>query len=137
MSTGLRRYIALFLSFWIALTSVGVSLDVHYCNGEIYSLGLNSAADKCSGFVSSYPFETSKSINKSPCCGQFIAHIQNDIESANEEVAFQLEMPSYVFQYAVHGLEGLLGKVLFQTTKRYLPPEREVDLLLRFSVLRI
>jgi hypothetical protein len=118
------------------VTSVGVSIDVHFCKGEIYSLGINSSADLCAGFYAQNDLEGNTIIKKSPCCDQFSAYFQSDIDSNSDDVAIQHSIGSeaIVSQFAVE-LPRFTQPI--QLCHFYNPPEYPEDILTLFSVFRI
>lgn len=118
------------------VTSIGATVDVHFCRGEIYSLGINAEADKCEGFNAISVDDEEESICKSPCCDQFTAYFQSDVESANDAIAFQYASYSFMVPF-IHVLDIMKRKDPKQLCRIHLPPEREEDILTLFSILRI
>ena len=130
------KRIALFMSSWLMVTSVGATIDVHFCRGEIYSLGINAEADKCEGFDANSVDDKEESICKSPCCDQFTAYFQSDVESHNDAIAFQFSSFSCSVPF-IHVLDITKRKGPIQLCRIHLPPDCGDDILTLFSVLRI
>lgn len=136
MHTTLICRLSLVMAFWLMVTSVGASIDVHFCNGEIYSIGVNAEADKCDGFTSDKGSESHDSLQKSPCCDQFSAYFQSDVDSANDDVAIQYSIDSFVIPFQ-HEIDIPNCVEPIQLCEYYTPPEQDEDILTLFSVLRI
>ena len=130
------RRLSLILASWLMVTSVGASIDVHFCKGEIYSIGINAEADKCAGFDSESIQDGADSIENPPCCDQFSAYFQSDVDSGNDDVAIQYSFDTFLipFQHEVR-----IPKCVepIQLCDFYHPPEYEEDFLTLFSVFRI
>jgi hypothetical protein len=118
------------------VTSVGASIDVHFCNGEIYSLAVNANAEKCAGFESQDHQKDQFSIDRPHCCDDFTAYFQSDVDSGNDEVSIQYSLDATVipFQHEVR-IPNCVAPM--QLCHFYNPPEYEEDLLTLFSVFRI
>jgi hypothetical protein len=136
MHSTLVRRLSFFLASWLMVTSVGASIDVHFCKGEIYSIGINAEADKCAGFENENSQKDHSSLQQSPCCDQFSAYFQSDVDSGNDDVAIQYSIDSFVipFQHEVQ-IPNCVEPI--QLCHFYHPPEYEEDLLTLFSVFRI
>jgi len=130
------RAFALFMSTWLMVTSVGASIDVHFCNGEIYSVGINADADKCAEFTSDTGSESHDSFQKSPCCDQFSAYFQSDVDSGSDDVAIQYSIDSFVIPFQ-HEVDIPNSVEPIELCEFYTPPEQDEDILTLFSVLRI
>lgn len=130
------RRISLILASWLMVTSVGASIDVHFCKGEIYSIGVNASADVC--YENGYDNETERKagIANSPCCDQFSAYFQSDVDSANDVVAIQYSFHSFIlpFQHEVR-IPNCVEPI--QLCHFYHPPEYEADFQTLYSVFRI
>ncbi len=118
------------------VTSIGASIDVHFCNGQIYSIGINASADLCEGFFTQNDLEGIASIEKSICCAQFLAHFQSDVDSTNDKVAihYSIDTEAIPFQQEI-SIPNASHSI--QLSHCYNPPEYEKDILTLFSVLRI
>ncbi len=57
-------------SIFVLLTTVGLSLNFHYCQGNIKSIGIYASAEKCSGEmeVTKCGNHSDDGISKTPCC---------------------------------------------------------------------
>ena len=118
------------------VTSVGASIDVHFCNGEIYSIGVDAPADKCLGYAVNGVDDTEQNVHRSPCCDQFSAYFQSDVDSGNDAVAIQYSLDSFVIPFQ-HEAQIPNCVEPIQLCHFYTPPEYEEDLLTLFSVFRI
>lgn len=77
----------LFQSLIIALSSIGLSLNVHYCQGNIKSIGIYAPAEKCSGEmdITKCSNHLGEGFTKTPCCSnkQHSYQIGNADNSSN------------------------------------------------------
>ncbi|NND77006.1 MAG: hypothetical protein HKN39_02340 [Flavobacteriales bacterium] len=124
------------LASWLMVTSVGASIDVHFCNGEIYSIGINAEADRCGGFEKNNSQNSHSTIGLSSCCDQFLAYFQSDVESGNDKFSIQYLIGPFVF---LDQSEFIISKYIdpVQFYQVYSPPLYEEDKCVLFSVFRI
>ena len=80
MSLKVKRISCAFLAVWLLVSSVGLALDVHFCNGNIFSIGINASAISCSMSDDSES-PTTKTIKKKSCCDQERAYCQKGVDS--------------------------------------------------------
>lgn len=131
------KNIALFLSTWIFVTSIGLSIDVHFCNGNVYSVGINANADKCSQFVDDSDDCTGSTIKGRSCCDHTSSYFHNDIDCTVADVAIQHDFSSVlVSNCAVQEFHEYCFSPL-KINEHYGPPDIKKNILLSISVLRI
>jgi len=74
-------------SLLLLLSSIGFSLDIHYCQGTIESIGIYASAEKCSGEmeVTKCGNHSDDGISKTPCCSneQFFYQTGNAYNTSN------------------------------------------------------
>ena len=57
-------------SLLLLFSSIGLSLDIHYCQGNIKSIGVYASAEKCTGEmeVTKCSNHSDDGISRTPCC---------------------------------------------------------------------
>jgi hypothetical protein len=69
------------------MSSIGISLDIHFCRGNIKSIGVFAAAEKCSEEVeiTSCDNHSDSDFSKTPCCSneQFFYQAGNAEKPSN------------------------------------------------------
>ena len=58
------------LSLLVMLSSIGLSLDIHFCQGNIKSIGVFAAAEKCGEEleITKCDNHSNSDISRTPCC---------------------------------------------------------------------
>jgi len=124
------------MASWLMVTSVGASVDVHFCAGEIFSIGIDARADKCSEFEEDFQQNRRSAIACSSCCNQFSAYFQFDIDIGNDDVAIQYSIDFFVIPVQ-HNVKIPIIDLPIHLCQLYNPPQYEEDHLTLFSILRI
>ncbi|MDX1683816.1 MAG: hypothetical protein R3275_01205 [Saprospiraceae bacterium] len=75
------------MAFWIGITSMGLSIDLHYCSGELKSVAVIGKAKNCHELAkkahckhhhSAQIIEKSCDGDKKNCCSNESLYLQND-----------------------------------------------------------
>ena len=110
------RVTALILAFLMFFTSVGFSVDMHYCQGNLKSFSLLGKAKNCHEMAKGMancphhqkmaekePLNPGCSLDKKDCCQNKLQHFQSDedqkMQSANFELNLQLQ--SFIVAFTV------------------------------------
>ena len=123
------------LATWILCTAIGVSIDLHFCKGELFSIGFNASAEICLNGERSGESQ-SEGLKKRSCCDSALSYFQND--SDYKQIDFSISFPQCIDkQLATY--DGVYNYPNVKTAFNYLrpPPDRQLDLLALYSVLRI
>lgn len=109
------KTVSLFLSFWMLLASSGLSIDFHYCEGELVDWSLFDAHSGCDhekkeiiqeSCCESSPImechdQSREQIKKENCCSSDEAHV--NIEAQFNLVAQEVEftIPQLIYSYSI------------------------------------
>ncbi|HHS95634.1 MAG TPA: hypothetical protein ENJ45_03520 [Phaeodactylibacter sp.] len=91
------RIIALFMAVLMFVTSVGFTVDIHYCSGEFKSFSLTGRAKSCHESQKSIcphhqkmmAEKGAQAINTNSCCSNKLVHIQSDQDKDLAPQAFK------------------------------------------------
>ncbi len=104
------RFVALFMASLMLLTSVGFTLDMHYCQDQLRSTSLFGKADSCYEMAGINPVEKcsfnqmkeeqheGQSINKKDCCHNKTLHFQSD-QNQEAKAIVDFEIASQTQQF--------------------------------------
>lgn len=109
------KTVSLFLSFWMLLASSGLSIDFHYCEGELVDWSLFDNHSECdhvkkeviqescceSTSTIEYHDQSTEQIKKENCCSSGEAHV--NIEAQFNLVAQEVEftIPQLIYSYSI------------------------------------
>lgn len=146
------RLIALAMAFLMFFTSVGFTIDLHYCRGELKTFSLIGKAKSCHEIgkgMKNCPHhnkmmkkEQSKenSIAQKGCCSNRTLHFQADYDQqtqVNNAVVNTLEFQSFVVAFVQIFLNSPVLEIENLTYKYYKPPliARDIYVLLETYLL--
>ena len=139
----IKRLFSATLAFIVLVTSVGIALDFHMCQGELKSIGVFEEAIACSNMEFNSSCDSpSKSQNDAlspePCCknSQFFSKL--NIEKS-EQAVFELKHQNLLalnFESRVDG-NVFLSKIAFQAIPLFRPPPIEKDFSTLFQTFLI
>ena len=103
---------SLFLSFWMLMASTGISVNFHYCEGEIVNWSVLNSADECdhkqavkscceTEVVKECHNPSEPSIEKTDCCSsdQASFELETEFNLSGSEVTFTLPQLLILSQY--------------------------------------
>lgn len=137
---------AIFLTVLILISSIGGSVDVHYCQGQIKSIAFFGKAKSCHDNEIKQTCHHSKKSDKSNnsnkkenCCHNDKHTIEkSNLDAPNPEFSnldnFQLK---FVATYFVSLSERYHNKIVLNNYREYKPPLVESDILVFYQVFRI
>lgn len=90
------KHVSILMVFVLLISSVGVFLDVHYCQGDIQAIGFYSDAPNCyDGFLLEANTEIGSNTVSSSCCKDEFIYGKVNVES-KEEVKLKLQRVALV-----------------------------------------
>lgn len=109
------RFIAFSLAFVMLITSVGFTVDMHYCQGQLKSFSFFGKAKSCHDMTDAAQMiscphhkkmmkeDESCSLDKKDCCENQIHHIQADQDQAVQTFDFVVnkQLQQFVIAYVV------------------------------------
>ena len=127
---------SLFLATWILLSSIGLSIDVHFCNGKIFSIGLNAAALSCQNSVTESD-QPENAVQKKSCCDYESSYCQKGMDSLSQDMTLDFKWECIAeFPISQFDLEQI-SRENFPTKNSSPPDERSVDRGILFSIFKV
>ncbi|CAH0999209.1 hypothetical protein LEM8419_00506 [Neolewinella maritima] len=135
----MHRVVSLFLALLLFVGSVGVTVNRHFCMGELRSVALFAAAEVCHEDAAA-PACPLHAAAKKDCCNNEHELVKSDIDQQVVDAgdlptppAFAPSLPpAPTPSYTLH-LRARANK----TFENYRPPPRLIDVPRRFQVFRI
>jgi hypothetical protein len=125
-----------FLASWILLSSIGMSIDVHFCNGQIFSIGLNAAASNCQGSDADSD-QPEHAVQKKSCCDYESSYCQKGIDSLSQHMTLDFKWEC-IAEFPFNQLEvEQISSNIFPAKNSSPPDERSVDRGILFSIFRV
>lgn len=129
---------ALLSAIWILLVSIGASVSVHYCNGNVIDFAIDKRAEACKGYYQAIDVNPEAcSISKKGCCedADWLFVVENDYPPSN---GFEIPVSNNI---ALSAIENLTASVVKLRPKRYYaanaPPLIQTDIQVLFQVFLI
>lgn len=130
------RIISLALAFLMFFTSIGFSIDMHYCGNHLKSFNLFGKAKNCYELAGITAPETSPSnekhqtlttgcsMDKKDCCQNRSLSFQTDLTSDTQTADFVISQPllDFIVAFVVVYLDTRLPKTTISTFDYYKPP---------------
>jgi len=120
----IKRGIALFLAFWLLFTSIGFSVDFHYCGDVLVDWSVFGEAEKCehgkekteekpccAKEESASCHEENATIEKSDCCSSDVATFQLADNFKVNSLTVEISQPTLLF------LTSFVYPVILNNTK--------------------
>lgn len=90
----LKRVTSILLAALMLISTIGISVDIHYCGGKIKSVGIFAPAEKCKAEMQETGCkpEVEKGIQSTPCCAnkQFFCQVSGLDEVITHQPNIQL-----------------------------------------------
>jgi len=128
------RILSAMMACWILFSSIGLSIDAHFCNGILFSVGVNTAALVCAGFNDAASVEGT--LHKPSCCNQQAAYCQKGVDGMADSSPNILPIQMFLAIEFVKYHELTFEDVNDLSTDDS-PPERSRDIGLLCAVFRI
>lgn len=133
---------AIFLTVLMLISSIGVSVDVHYCQDQIKSIAFFGKAKSCHDNKVKQTCHHSKNSNsseKDDCCHNDKHTFENlDLDAPNPEFSnltnFQL---NFISSFFVSLSERYNNKIVQNNYREYKPPLLQNNILVFQQVFRI
>lgn len=135
-----HRIFSLTMAFLLFVSTMGISMDVHYCQDTAQNVAFFKTAKNCYDKVpdiNKRPCQLTKSqmesIKKKPCCHNDGDYFKADLEAISQVHDIDVNFSSAVIVQPVLLIEG----IVFQKTKAHLldykPPLVSKDILTHFQ----
>ena len=134
----LHRITALIMAFLMFFTSVGFSINVHYCKGELKSFSLIGEAESCHAAMKKCPHHANMQVNEdkaSDCCSNKNVQVEDldvdfNVAPAPEFTDLEINFIT-AFVYTFNDNKPLLKVSKTPSFKIYDPlPTRDIYVLL-------
>ncbi len=125
-------------AIWILLVSIGASVSIHYCNGNVIDFAFDKRAEACKGYYQAV--ETNShycSFAKKGCCEDtnWLFVVENDYPpSESSEIPVAIEIAPFTVQYASNFVNHDVSEVYCFANA---PPLIENDYQVLFQVFLI
>lgn len=145
------RFIALSLAVLIFTTSVGFTVDLHYCGGQLKSISLLGKAKSCHENTTHKVMPPcphhqklmeqngSTALDTKHCCENKTVHVQSDQDQNIQQVKAAVEVlsPSFVLAYVLTFHTLSTSEVDTPTFAQYKPPliSRDIPVLTQSFLL--
>ena len=145
------RIISLTLAFLMFFTSVGFSIDMHYCGNSVQSFSLFGKAKNCTEMMETAATKSCQmhkkmanpkdgySINKKDCCHNRTLNLQADLTSEIQTNDFMVsqQLQNFVIAFVVVFLENRPVETIAPNFALYKPPliPRDIPVLVQSFLL--
>ena len=142
------RFISWCLVILVLISSMGITVDMHYCNNELKSFSFSGKAKSChEPSLKQCPFHSKKlgnnnndnSVNKKNCCENKTKFFHSDQDQQIQTFDYELTQPLQLFTVAFINAffinSGIEKEILAFT--RYKPPilQKDIPVLIQSFLL--
>ena len=146
------RILSIFMAFLVLMTSVGISVDMHYCGGELKTVNFFGKAKSChneaAGIICPHHAKQhladakhTNSVTKKSCCENKLQHFQADQDRGFADVDFVKSESSinqdYVFAFDATFIKKSVLNQRLKSAFHYQPPTISRDTYALFEVFLI
>ena len=121
----LTRIFALILSALVLLSTFGVSLDFHLCQGKIESFSFLGEAQKCAEMNENTPCESpysDKSVQKKNCCSNASIYAQASFQT---DIVLQLQFENIELEVSEYPIQDITLRTAEESYTWLYPPPND------------